>query len=78
MPDDTKDTYDKAGAAREHDAIIAEVQRIRDGLSKDVIDYYYSRYPSSEEDESDIRAGMRKYLRMASQRIDDLLNGKLY
>lgn len=64
-------------AAEEHRAIIFAVQHIRDGLTKDVIDYYFNE-PTSAEHDREQRDGMRKYLHLASERIHELLNGKLY
>ncbi len=71
------DSFDKEAAARRHNEIIAEVERIRDGLTRDVINYYYSD-PTSEDEERAKREGMRKYLKIASDEIYNLLNGKLY
>lgn len=71
------DDFNEVQAREEHQQIIYEVQRIRDGLTKDVIDYYYNA-PTSAEHDREQRDGMRKYLRIASERIHDLLNGKLY
>lgn len=64
-------------AKHRHDDIIHEVKRIRDELSRDVIDYYYDD-PISDEQEHNKREGMRKYLRIARDKIEALLNGKLY
>lgn len=63
-------------AAEEHESIITNVQRIRDGISKDVIDYYYNN-PETEEQEQTKREGIRRYLLEASERIDTLLKTKL-
>jgi hypothetical protein len=71
------DSFDQSAAAERHNAIINEVQRIRDGLTRDVIDYYYSD-PQSEDEERTKREGMRKYLKIASDEIYQLLNGRLY
>lgn len=71
------DSFDKDRAAERHQEIIREAERIRDGLSKDVIDYYYKN-PSTEDEEKEQRRGMRKYLELANERIRELLNGKLY
>ncbi len=64
--------FDRSAAASRHEAIIREAQRIRDGLSEDVINYYYNA-PDSAESEGDKRAGIKKYLRIAAERIDELL-----
>jgi hypothetical protein len=66
--------FDKEVARERHDEIIREAQRIRDGLTKDVVDYYYESYPESEEEERGYRLGMRKYLDIAYERLRDLLN----
>jgi len=66
--------FDKEAARRRHNEIIEEAQRIRDGLTRDVIDYYYNSHPDSEEEEVSLKAGMRKYLDIAYDRIGDLLN----
>ena len=70
-------TFDKEVAEERHDSIINEAKRIRDAITKDVIDYYYE-YPTSREEESAKREGMRKYLKIARDDIDIFLNGKLY
>ena len=71
------DSFDQNRVREEHSAIISEVQRIRDGLTKDVIDYYYNA-PISAEQDHEQRQGMGKYLRLAAERIDELLRGRLY
>lgn len=71
------DSFNIERAAEEHENIIREIQRIRDSISKDVIDYYYNN-PETKEEEKTKREGMRKYLLQASERIDDLLKGRLY
>jgi len=71
------DSFDKNLAGERHNEIIREVEKIRDGLSSDVVNYYY-KDPISEDEEKTQRDGMRKYLKIASERINDLLNGKLY
>lgn len=71
------DLFDSESAAVRHNDIIRGVERIRDGLSRDVINYYYSD-PTSEEEERAKHDGMRKYLKIASGEIDTLLNGMLY
>jgi endonuclease YncB( thermonuclease family) len=65
--------FDKEAVALRHDEIIREAQRIRDGLTRDVIDYYYNYYPDSEEEERKQKRGMREYLVVAVERINDLL-----
>ena len=71
------DSFDQSRAAERHEAIIREVERIRTGLTEDVINYYYNN-PDTENEERTKREGMRKYLKIASDQIYDLLNGKLY
>ena len=71
------DSFDRNLAAERHEGIIREVERIRTGLTEDVINYYYNN-PATEDEEKVKREGMRKYLKIASDRIYDLLNGKLY
>lgn len=66
--------FDKEEAGRRHDEYIREVQRIRDGLDKDVVEYYYNYYPDSEQEKREQNAGMRKYLDIAHDRIADLIN----
>ncbi|MCX6797383.1 MAG: hypothetical protein NTX98_02805 [Candidatus Doudnabacteria bacterium] len=66
--------FDKHAARERHDEIIRDAQRIRDGLTKDVIDYYYDSYPESEEEEREQEAEMRRYLNIAHDRLNDLLN----
>lgn len=70
--------FDKQTALERHSAILREVKRIRDGINIDVLDYYWERRPDTEEEEREFREGMRKYLKIAAERIDDLLKGKLY
>ena len=71
------DEFDVSAAVEKHERIIRQVQNIRDGLTKDVIDYYY-KDPQTEAEERDKNAGMRKYLQIAREDIDRLLNGDLY
>ncbi|MEK7105528.1 MAG: hypothetical protein AAB865_02500 [Patescibacteria group bacterium] len=70
------DEFDRDRAAQVHHEVILAAQRIRDGITKDVIDYYYET-PNSEEQEREYREGMRKFLRLAAERIDELLQGRL-
>lgn len=65
--------FDTRGAATEQREFLARVQRMRDGINADVIDYYYNRAPRSEEESRANREGFRRYLRTARERIDDLL-----
>ncbi len=65
-------TFDQERATRTNRELIAEAQRIRDLLSKEVIDYYWEA-PTSEAEEREYHDGMRKFLRQAVERIDDLL-----
>ena len=69
-----EDSFDKTRAKETHDSIIREAERIRDGLSADVINYYYDRYPSSEYEEKTYQEGIRRYLKIAQRNIDDLLD----
>lgn len=71
------DTFDKDRAAREHQEIMEEAQRIRNGITTDVIDYYWDRLPTSDDDARQQREGIRKYLIIAAERIDDLLKNRL-
>ena len=70
------DSFNLETAAEEHENIIREIQRIRDGISRDIIDYYYSN-PETEDEERTKREGMRRYLFQASDRINYLLKEKL-
>ncbi len=70
------DSFDREAAAQRHNEIISEVVRIRDGLTKDVINYYYND-PVTEDEETAKREGIRKYLQIASDEIYSLLNGRL-
>ncbi len=70
------DDFDRDQAGERHRAVIQEAQRIRDGITTDVIDYYYNA-PESEEQDREYREGMRKFLRIAAERIDALLQGRL-
>ncbi len=72
------DTFDKDAAKSRKNDILQEVQHIRDGINKDVINYYWDTVPQSEEDEKKIRQSMRTYLQQARSQIDILLGGKLY
>jgi hypothetical protein len=71
-----EDSFDRERAVERHSEIIREAERIRDGLSKDVINYYYEN-PTTEDEERTKNAGIRKYLIIAEERIRDLLNNKL-
>lgn len=71
-------TFDTQTASDRHYAIMRDIQWIRDGINKDVIDYYYDTVPQTEDEEREQRESLRKYLRIAQDRISDLLNGKLY
>ena len=71
MPDE----FDQNTAAQRHNAIISEAQRIRDGLTKDVIDYYYND-PVSQDEETTKNQGMRKYLQIARDDIDYLIKSR--
>lgn len=71
------DLFNIERAADEHENIIRDIQRIRDDISKDVIDYYFAS-PTTEEEEKSKREGMRRYLLEASEKIDNLLKGRLY
>jgi hypothetical protein len=68
--------FDQSTAASRHKWIIEEVQAIRDGITNDVINYYYDA-PTSADEEREKREGMRKFLRAARDRIDDLLGNQL-
>ena len=67
------DSFDQNLAARRHNEVIREAQRIRDGLTRDVIDYYYND-PTSEDDERAKREGMRRYLQIAIDELRNLVN----
>lgn len=71
------ETFDKPAALDRHKEIMREVQRIRDGINIDVLDYYWERVPDTAEEEAEMRGGMRKFLNIAQERIHDLLHGKL-
>ena len=71
------DEFDRDAAAQRHNAIINQAEEIRDGLTRNVINYYYSD-PTSEDEERVKREGMRRYLEIAIDEIHNLLNGKLY
>ena len=72
------ETFDKNLGLSEHKEIMREIQRIRDGINIDIIDYYWDRIPDTWEEEKEMRDGMRKFLKIAQERIHDLLQGKLY
>lgn len=71
------DSFDKDLAAERHQEIIREIERIRDGLSEDIINYY-DKSPTTEDEEKEQHRGIRKYLELADERARELLNGKLY
>ena len=71
------DSFDVILAAERHNDIIRGVERIRDSLTADVINYYYNP-PLTEEDERSQKESMRRYLKVAAEDINNLLNGKLY
>ena len=69
--------FDVEAARRRHDSILSDVRRLRDGINADVIDFYKNEVPNSEEAQRRAIDGMRKYLDLASKRIDDLFKGEL-
>lgn len=68
------DEFDSSAAARRHDDMMRQAQGIRDMLSRELIDYYYNSYPTSEDQERQQISGMRRYLQNARDRIGDLLD----
>ncbi len=66
--------FDQQAAKTQLDNLIRDVQRLRDGITRDIIEYNYGRYPDNEEEESYQRADMRKHLRTAMQRTEDLIS----
>lgn len=67
------DSFDVALAREKHDKIIRDVEKIRNGLTRDVIDYYYNG-PTTEDEEKSQQQGIRKYLEIAQDDIRDTLN----
>ncbi|MEI8096614.1 MAG: hypothetical protein WCG73_00745 [Candidatus Moraniibacteriota bacterium] len=70
------DSFDTSLAAERHSKILREVERIRDGLSADVINYYRNS-PTSENEEKEQQRGMRKYLEIAQDEIRNVLQDRL-
>lgn len=77
MAFDAEAEYDTRAAKDRQRDILADVQGIRNTLTKEIIDYYWDRTPSSDRNEEENRSGIRKYLRVALSEIEDLLNGPL-
>lgn len=71
------EAFNSEEAKRWQDEYIREAQRIRDSLTRDVVDYYYDSYPDTEEKYQETVAGMKKYLRTAVEEINTLLD-RLY
>ena len=69
--------FDQGEARARHEAVMQEVQSIRDGINVDILDYYWDRAPQSEEDERENIEGLRKYLDVAYERIDELFKNSL-
>ena len=69
--------FDQGEARARHEAMMRQVQRIRDGINVDVLEYYWDRVPQSEEQERENIEGLRKYLDIAYERIDDLFKNSL-
>lgn len=67
------DSFNVVRAKEKHDKVIREVKRIRDGLTQDVIDYYYQG-PTTEDEEKEQQRGMQKYLEIAQDDIRNVLN----
>jgi hypothetical protein len=70
------DSFDTNLAAERHTKILREVERIRDGLSADVINYYRNS-PTSEDEEKEQQRGMRKYLEIAQDDIRNIIRDRL-
>ena len=67
------DSFDVVVAKEKHDKSIREVERIRDGLTQDVINYYYNG-PTTEDEEKEQQRGIQKYLEIAQNDIRNALN----
>ena len=65
--------FDIQVARGRHNQLILEVERIRNDLTTNVINYYYS-YPTTEMEEMEKRNGMRRYLKDTYQAIGNLLD----
>ncbi len=68
--------FNREAAAIRHEELLREIERMRDGINADVIEFYL-RNPETAKEESEKREGIRKYLRIAEQRINDLLDNWL-
>lgn len=69
--------FDQEEATRVQNEILEDVRNMRNALNADVIEYYWSKEPTSEESDRENREGMRKYLRRAAEHIDAILRGRL-
>ena len=69
--------FDEERAQAEHAEIVSEARSIRDDLSREVISYYSERSPDNEAEEREYRAGLRKYLIIAEEKIHSLIERKL-
>lgn len=69
--------FNEERAQSEIAEIVSEARGIRDDLSRDVISYYSDRSPDNEDEEREYRAGLRKYLIIAEERIHSLIERKL-
>lgn len=71
------ETFDSEAATERLKRVIYKVEDIRNVLNKEIIDYYYDSRPQSADDEERDRSAIRRYLRIATDDINALLNGLL-
>lgn len=66
-------TFDIESARTKLDEILYKAEHIRNGLTKDIIDFNRSKHPQTEEEQHHQKEDIRKYLHIAVVQIDDLL-----
>ncbi len=66
--------FDTSAAMNRQKSFVADAQKARDGLNTDVINYYFERTPKDESDEKTNRDAIRKYVLVARDRLNDLLD----
>ncbi len=65
--------FDTSQAKKDQDYILDRVDTIYKSLKEDVVDYYWEREPQDEEEDLDNSGAIRRYLRQAEERIEELL-----
>ena len=64
--------FDNANARQR--SMLEKVEKVYKSLQRDVVDYYWDRSPSDEDEARENEEGMRKYIKSAFEDLDDVLN----